>query len=233
MASLSVLDQRTAVVSVSGLSIDVPGRRLFESVSLDVAPGEVVALVGPSGSGKTTLLNVMAGIRRPTQGDSLTIAGLDLLGATTAQLSDHRLQHIGLVMQFAELIPELSVVENVGLPLQLTGVRRRPATQAARELLEQLDMSILANSSIESLSGGEAQRVAVCRALIHRPEVILADEPTGSLDALNAAAVCDMLIRTARDFGTAIILTTHDLAIAGRCDRILAAANSALQESDR
>lgn len=202
------------------LAFGVAQRKLLDGIDLDVAPGEMIAVVGPSGSGKTTLLQVLAGIKVPDAG-SIWLGDEELTGASTDARARLRLAHIGFVFQFGELLPELSVQENVGLPLRLLGRRRGDADTAASEMLELVGVHDLGPASPLTLSGGEVQRIAVARALVHRPVVVLADEPTGSLDRANAKAIWSLLSDIAKHLATAVVVVTHNLELAASADRTL------------
>ena len=177
-------------------------------VTCVIAPGEHIALVGPSGSGKTTLIHLLGGLDVPTTG---TI-GWPAIGP----VSSLRPGPIAIVFQSPSLLPPLDVIENVMLPLQLAGQSDESARNSAREALEALDLGGLANKLPEELSGGQAQRVAVARALAGRPKLILADEPTGQLDSASGKRVIELLIQAAATSGAALLLNTHDLAMAER-----------------
>ncbi|MCY4037534.1 MAG: ABC transporter ATP-binding protein [bacterium] len=189
-------------------------------VSLRVAPGESVAVTGASGSGKSTLLHCLTGLRRPTSGTVI------FEGAPISALSDNarsrlRLERMGIVFQFGELLPELTLAGNVALPTQL--LRRRPqaANEAAQELLEAFGIAHLAGQFPSDVSGGERQRAAVARALAHKPAVVFADEPTGSLDSGNAQIVIEALLRQTRTQQQSVVLVTHERRFAEQCDRVV------------
>ena len=182
------------------------------------AADEVVAVTGSSGSGKTTLLLCLAGILRPSAG-VITVAGESLTGVDADARSRIRRERLGLVFQYSELVAELTLAENVALPLELLGKSRRTAAEAARTLLDELGIGAVARRYPAQVSGGQAQRAAVGRALVHRPAVVLADEPTGSLDADNAAKVLELLLGAARSRGAAVVLVTHDPEVARHADR--------------
>jgi putative ABC transport system ATP-binding protein len=188
--------------------------------SATVAPGEIVAIVGPSGSGKSSLLYCIAGLISPDQG-KVTFNGIDLLALTDDERSDLRRSHFGFVFQFADLVPELTLRENVALTLEINGVPRRERRAKVHELIERLGLSAHADRRPARVSGGQAQRAAVARAVAHRPAVVFADEPTGALDSRNGAIVLDLLVRLARDDGSAVVLVTHDERVAARADRVV------------
>jgi putative ABC transport system ATP-binding protein len=207
-------------LEVRDLTLDVPGRRLFDGITFAAEPGECIAIMGPSGSGKTSLLNCLCGITTPTAG-SVIIDGVDVPGLGITPRSAFRLKHIGLVFQFGELLPELTVVENVSLPLRLLGVGREEAERRAAGWLARLGIGDLAVQHPDRLSGGEAQRAGIARALAHGPALVLADEPTGALDEANAAQVARLLLGIAKETGATVIVATHDPLVATQADRVL------------
>lgn len=192
----------------------------LHGVSCTVHAGDLIALTGPSGSGKTTLLHLLAGLDSPTKG---TIEWPALGG------SDHlRPGPIAIVFQAPSLLPPLDVVENVALPLLLQGIERHAARHSALEALHALDLEAIASKLPEELSGGQAQRVAVARVLAGRPQIILADEPTGQLDHISGAVVIDALIAAATQAGAALIVNTHDASVAHRLDHRWSMTNGRL-----
>lgn len=203
----------TALLSASGLRKAYGSTAALHDAALEVAAGEIVAVMGPSGSGKSTLLHCLAGIVAPDAG-TVTYDGLDVTAMTDAERSALRRRDFGLVFQFGQLVPELSCRENVALALRLEGVGRRLAEQRADAALARLEVADLAAKRPGEVSGGEGQRVAVARALVTEPRVIFADEPTGALDSLNGERVMDLLTAAARDTGAAVVLVTHDVRVA-------------------
>ncbi len=187
---------------------------VLRDVTLRIDPGEFVALVGPSGSGKSTLLHIAGGIDTPQSG-SVSIAGVDLSSLGTAALARLRRRSVGFVFQFFQLLPTLTVQENVELPLIFDGKR----SSNSGELLERMGLSQKAQRFPSELSGGEMQRVAIARALVAGAPLILADEPTGNLDAVNAAGVLQLLTDQIHDSGAELLLVTHDQSAAARADR--------------
>ncbi|WP_148239491.1 ABC transporter ATP-binding protein [Ruania zhangjianzhongii] len=186
---------------------------VLTDVSIGVEPGEVVAVMGPSGSGKSTLLHLLAGLLRPDSGE-VYLAGERIDRLPEQARSRLRLRQMGFVFQFGDLIPELTIAENVELPLRLTGTRAGRARRRARLMLERLEIAAHADKRISEVSGGQAQRAAVARALVHSPAVVLADEPTGSLDTTAGELVLEALIGAARESETAVVLVTHELRVA-------------------
>ncbi|HVK35551.1 MAG TPA: ABC transporter ATP-binding protein [Microlunatus sp.] len=190
--------------------------RALDGVSFTVERGSSVAVIGPSGGGKSTLLGIIGGLARPTTG-TVRIEGLDLSGSTERDLSDFRRRRLGFVYQSDNLLPFLTVIENLGLQVALG--RSPTDTDRALELLDRLGLRAEADKLPDHLSGGQRQRVAVARAVVHRPQLILADEPTGALDAPNAAGVIDMLMGEQRAIGATLVMVTHDREAADRLDR--------------
>ncbi len=193
---------------------------VLDGLDLDLAPGECVALVGRSGAGKSTLLHLVAGIDRADGGEiRFDETRLDTLDE--AARTRFRRQHLGLVFQSWNLVPSLCALDNLCLPLELLGVGGSEAKRRAQALLDQLGLGELAKRFPDELSGGQQQRVAVARALVHGPSVLLADEPTGSLDADSAAAVMRLLIGACREAGASLLLVTHAAEVMGQADRLL------------
>lgn len=207
-------------VAAAGVSLSFGPTTALVDVDLAVRPGESVALMGPSGSGKSTLLLCLAGILRPDTG-RITTAGVTVTEASDADRSRHRLARLGFVFQFGDLIPELSLVENTALPLQLTGTRQREADQRARDMLDRLGVADCADRRAGEVSGGQAQRAAVARALVHGPAVVFADEPTGSLDSSSGEQVLDLLMSAAAAEQAAVLIVTHDHRVAAHTDRLV------------
>jgi putative ABC transport system ATP-binding protein len=190
----------------------------LRGASLDVAPGEIVAVMGPSGSGKSTLLHCAAGIISPDAGEVI-YDGRPVGSLPDAERSRLRRSEFGFVFQFGRLVPELSCEENVSLPLRLSGTSRKPARAQAREWLQRLEVADLASRMPSDVSGGQGQRVAVARALVTRPRVVFADEPTGALDSLNGERVMQLLTAAARETTAAVVLVTHEARVAAYADR--------------
>src|SRR5687768_14922262 len=207
-------------------------RVVLRDVSVTIARGEIVVLVGRSGSGKSTLLNVIAGIDHPTAG-AVIVDGTDLTALDEQARTRFRRRHIGFVFQFFNLIPLLTVEENLLLPLDLNGRADASGVARARALLERVGLGGRGDSFPDRLSGGEQQRVAIARALIHDPALILADEPTGNLDADTAATVLDLLDTLAREMGRTVLMATHSREVIGVADRIFTMERGALVERPR
>ena len=208
-----------ALVSVSAVTkrYSGTGQPALDGVSLEVAPGEAVAVMGPSGSGKSTLLNLIAGLDKPTSG-TVTVAGRRVDSLSETRVARFRRQHIGMIFQFFNLLDDLTVADNVLMPAQLGGVRRARARARTGELLERLGITRYANSYPGRLSGGERQRVAIARALINSPALLLADEPTGALDTANGEGIGQLLLDLNAG-GQTLILVTHSPELAARYAR--------------
>lgn len=193
---------------------------VLNGASLQMVAGEVVALVGPSGSGKSSLLHIAGLLEHPDKG-SVELAGKTIDGADDAQRTAARRRHIGFVYQFHNLLPEFTAAENIAMPSRLAGQSSKQANGEAMQLLDRLGLADRGTHLPSQLSGGEQQRVAVARALVHNPDLVLADEPTGSLDAEAGGKVADILFGEARAQGVAVLLATHDMELAGKADRIV------------
>jgi putative ABC transport system ATP-binding protein len=190
----------------------------LDGLSLDIAGGEIVAVLGPSGSGKSTLLLCLAGVLPPDDGD-VRYRGRSLVSVSDVVRTRLRRDEFGFVFQFGHLVPELTALDNVSLPLRLAGLRRKDAVVRAREFLGSLGIDEVWDKRAGEMSGGQAQRVAVARALVTRPRVIFADEPTGSLDSTNGELVMELLVSTARKQGSSVVIVTHEPQVAAYADR--------------
>ncbi len=193
---------------------------VLSGVNLDVKAGERLAIVGASGSGKTTLLQILGGLDEPTSGEVI-VGGHSMAHIGEAARGDLRNRYIGFVYQFHHLLPEFSAAENVAMPLMIRGTRRADALVSAAELLARVGLGERLTHKPGELSGGERQRAAVARALITRPKLVLADEPTGNLDAGNGEQVLQLMLELNAELQTSLVVVTHDAAIAERMDRIL------------
>ncbi|MCE7005536.1 ABC transporter ATP-binding protein [Kibdelosporangium philippinense] len=190
----------------------------LDGAGLDIWPGEVVAVMGPSGSGKSTLLHCLAGIIQPDSG-TVTYDGRDIGTMPDGPRSALRRTEFGFVFQFGQLVAELTCLENVALPLRLAGVKRSVAEDQARQWLDRLQVQDAADKRPGEVSGGQGQRVAVARAMVTKPRVLFADEPTGALDSLNGERVMNLLTVTAKETETAVVLVTHEARVAAYSDR--------------
>ncbi|MEU1615800.1 ABC transporter ATP-binding protein [Streptomyces sp. NPDC005722] len=204
----------------------------LDGAEFAIRAGEVVAVMGPSGSGKSTLLHCLAGIVRPDSG-SIRYRGRDLTAMSDAERSALRRGEFGFVFQFGQLVPELTCVENVALPLRLNGTRRKEAEARSREWLARLEVDDLAGKRPGEISGGQGQRVAVARALVTGPRVVFADEPTGALDSLNGERVMRMLTDAARDTDAAVVLVTHEARVAAYSDREVVVRDGKSRDMER
>jgi putative ABC transport system ATP-binding protein len=221
----SLLELRTLTKSVPG------GRVLFHNLSLSVAPGELVAIVGESGSGKSTLLNIVAGLDSYDDGQIL-IDGEDLAQLDDRGLTDLRRRRIGFVFQAFHILPYLTLRKNVALPLALAAGDTRVIGKRADEMLDLVGLGSRGDDYARDLSGGELQRIAIARALIHKPALILADEPTGNLDAETAARILQLVAHSTRNSGSAGLLVTHSAAAAAIADRTLVLSATGLAPAD-
>lgn len=214
----NLIVQATGVHKVyhTGL-VSVPALR---GIDLSVRRGEMLAVMGPSGCGKTTLLNCLSGLDTPDQGQ-ISIEGVSLSGMSDRERTDYRARRMGFVFQFYNLLPVLSAVENVELPLLVSGVKLREARKRALEALAQVGLAERANHRPAELSGGERQRTTIARALVNRPALVWADEPTGDLDSETANEIMDLLVRLNQEQGLTFILVTHDRGVGARCQRIV------------
>ena len=191
----------------------------MRGISLDIKRGEVLAIMGPSGSGKSTLLHTIAGITRPDSG-KVYLNGSRIDNLNDRQRTMLRRNKFGFVFQFSQLVPELTAIDNVAVPLLLNGVDKRTAYKRAEQWLNKVGINdAKLHNLANQLSGGQIQRVAIARAMIINPEILFADEPTGSLDSLNSELVMKMFIRTAKDNGTTVVMVTHEPTIAAYADR--------------
>ncbi|KOV01646.1 MULTISPECIES: ABC transporter ATP-binding protein [Streptomyces] len=206
---------RQVVVRLDDVHKEYGDAKALDGVSLEIHAGDAVAVMGPSGCGKSTLLNMVAGLDRPTSG-TVEVQGHDLGKLNETGLALFRRRHVGMVFQFFNLIDDLPALDNVALAAQLTGTPARQARRRALELLDELGVADRRNNYPATLSGGERQRVAVARALMNRPALLLADEPTGALDSRSGEQVMDLLIDL-NQIGQTLLIVTHDPELATRC----------------
>ena len=192
----------------------------LDNVSLVVGRHEFVAVVGPSGCGKSTLMHLIAGLDRPTAGE-IVVDGLSLTAADDAELTNFRRRQLGLVFQFFNLLPTMNALENVSLPLLLQGVPLAEGDARARQLLELVGLTNRATHFVHQLSGGEQQRTAIARALVHRPSLLIADEPTGNLDTASAKRVLELFRQIARERLTTLVIVTHSAEVAEAASRVV------------
>ena len=208
------------MISLSDIRKSFDRLEVLRGVSLDVEAGEVMSIVGPSGAGKTTLLHIMGTLDRPDSG-KVSYDGRDLSGLSSNELARFRNSSVGFVFQFHQLLPEFSMIENVAMPALIGGMRRKEAFARASELIDYLGLAERAAHRPSQLSGGERQRAAVARALVNRPSVVLADEPSGSLDSHNRKELHRLFFELRRDMGQTFVIVTHDEGLAADCDRVV------------
>ena len=196
------------------------GLEVLKGVNLKVEKGEIVAIIGKSGAGKTTLLQIIGTLDRPTKGQVL-IEGTDVFGMKDKELAAFRNRHIGFIFQFHQLLPEFTAFENVCIPAMIAREKETEYKARAEKLLSDLGLQDRMNHKPNELSGGEKQRVAAARALMMSPDIILADEPTGSLDTQNKKELSELLLKLRKEYGQTILLVTHDKELAGIADRVI------------
>jgi len=219
--SLQPIVQATGLSKVVSLVDGAPGARelaILQDIALEVMPGEAVAIVGASGSGKSTLLGLLAGLDTPSAG-SVRLDGVDISGLDEDGRAALRARLLGFVFQSFQLLPALNALENVMLPLELSGAKG--AADRAAQMLSRVGLAERLRHYPKTLSGGEQQRVALARAFVTQPKLLLADEPTGNLDAATGAGVIDLMFEMNAEARTTLLLVTHDEAIAGRCTRLV------------
>lgn len=201
---------------------------VLRGIDLDIHKGEVVSIVGPSGAGKTTLLQIMGTLDRPDEG-TVCIGGTNVLELKRTTLAHFRGEHIGFVFQFHQLLPEFTAIENITIPALIAGRHGRETTQRAKELLDFMGLADRANHKPAQLSGGEKQRVAVARALMNQPDVVLADEPSGSLDSHNKAELHQLFFDLRDKMGQTFVIVTHDEELAQLTDRTIHLADGRIE----
>ena len=208
------------MIDIKGITKSFGSLQVLKGIDLHIDKGEVVSIVGPSGAGKTTLLQIIGTLDKPDSG-SIEVDGVDVRSLSTKKLSDFRNQHLGFVFQFHQLLPEFTALENIMIPAFIAGKSRKEAKERAEELLAFMGLSDRASHKPAELSGGEKQRVAVARALVNNPAVILADEPSGSLDTKNKAELHQLFFDLRDKFGQTFVIVTHDEGLAAITDRTI------------
>ena len=208
------------MIDIKNITKSFGSLQVLKGIDLHINRGEVVSIVGPSGAGKTTLLQIIGTLDRPDSG-SVFVDDIDVTNLSQKRLSDFRNKHIGFVFQFHQLLPEFTAIENVMIPAYIAGISQREAKQRAQELLEFMGLNDRASHKPNELSGGEKQRVAVARALINKPAVILADEPSGSLDSRNKEELHQLFFDLRDKFGQTFVIVTHDEQLASITDRTI------------
>lgn len=206
------------IIHAQGLRKSFGTTQALRGIDLTVQRGEVLAVMGPSGSGKSTLIHCLAGVLTPDEGTVL-LDDVDFTALSADQRAKERLARVGFVFQFGQLLPDLTAVDNVALPLLMTGLGRRAARRKASDWLAQLDLESQMHKVPGDMSGGQAQRVAIARALVTEPAVLFADEPTGSLDSVSAENVLTAMLAMVRELNTTVVLITHDARTAAYADR--------------
>ena len=208
------------MIDIKGIKKSFGSLEVLKGIDLHIDKGEVVSIVGPSGAGKTTLLQIIGTLDRPDTG-TITIDGIDVSKLSSKKLSDFRNQHIGFVFQFHQLLPEFTAIENIMIPAFIAGTSQKAAKERATELLQFMGLNDRAHHKPNELSGGEKQRIAVARALVNNPAVILADEPSGSLDSKNKKELHQLFFDLRDRFGQTFVIVTHDETLATLTDRTI------------
>ena len=218
------------MIDIKGIKKSFGSLEVLKGIDLHINKGEVVSIVGPSGAGKTTLLQIIGTLDKPDAG-SVCIDGIDTTKLSSKLLSDFRNRHIGFVFQFHQLLPEFTAIENIMIPAYIAGTSPKTARQRAEELLRFMGLSDRAQHKPNELSGGEKQRVAVARALVNNPAVILADEPSGSLDSQNKAELHQLFFDLRNQYGQTFVIVTHDEGLANITDRTIKMRDGMLELS--
>ena len=208
------------MIDIKNITKSFGSLQVLKGIDLHIGKGEVVSIVGPSGAGKTTLLQIIGTLDRPDTG-AIQINNIDVTRLSQKQLADFRNQHIGFVFQFHQLLPEFTAIENIMIPAYIAGASHKQARQRAEELLAFMKLSDRASHKPNELSGGEKQRIAVARALVNHPAVILADEPSGSLDTKNKEELHQLFFDLRDQFGQTFVIVTHDEGLAAITDRTI------------
>ena len=216
------------MIEIKDINKSYGALQVLRDVCVDIRQGEVVSIVGPSGAGKTTLLQIMGTLDKPDSG-SIVFNGTDVLKLKGRELAHFRNRNIGFVFQFHQLLPEFTALENVAMPALLGGTRQSEAYKRAGELLAHMGLSERVDHKPAQLSGGERQRMAVAKALINNPGVILADEPSGSLDSQNKRELHDLFFRLRREMNQTFVIVTHDELLAQQADRVLHMRDGAIE----
>ena len=208
------------MIEIKGVTKSFGSLQVLKGIDLCIEKGEIVSIVGPSGAGKTTLLQILGTLDKPDNG-SVVVDGIETSTLSTNKLSEFRNKHLGFVFQFHQLLPEFTAIENIMIPAYIAGMKNKEARSRAEELLEFMGLSNRANHKPNELSGGEKQRVAVARALMNNPAVILADEPSGSLDSKNKQELHQLFFDLRDKFGQTFVIVTHDEGLANITDRTI------------
>lgn len=219
------------MITIKNIKKSFGSLEVLKGIELSIEKGEIVSIVGPSGAGKTTLLQIIGTLDRPDSG-SVYVDSVDVTSLSQKKLSDFRNRHIGFVFQFHQLLPEFTAIENIMIPAYIAGVNTKEARRRAEELLQFMGLSDRAKHKPNELSGGEKQRVAVARALINNPDVILADEPSGSLDSKNKEELHQLFFDLRDKYGQTFVIVTHDEGLASITDRTIHMRDGLLEKLD-
>ena len=219
------------MITIKNIKKSFGSLEVLKGIDLSIEKGEIVSIVGPSGAGKTTLLQIIGTLDRPDSG-SVYVDSVDVTSLSQKKLSDFRNRHIGFVFQFHQLLPEFTAIENIMIPAYISGVNTKEARRRAEELLQFMGLSDRAKHKPNELSGGEKQRVAVARALVNNPDVILADEPSGSLDSKNKEELHQLFFDLRDKYGQTFVIVTHDEGLASITDRTIHMRDGLLEKLD-
>lgn len=219
------------MIDIKGIKKSFGSLQVLKGIDMHIDKGEIVSIVGPSGAGKTTLLQIIGTLDKPDSG-TVIVDGVDVSSLSSAKLADFRNKHIGFVFQFHQLLPEFTAIENIMIPAYIGGISKGEAKKRAKELLDFMGLADRAGHKPAELSGGEKQRVAVARALINNPAVILADEPSGSLDSKNKAELHQLFFDLRDKFGQTFVIVTHDEALASITDRTIKMRDGLLETEE-